>query len=98
MITPRRTRLVRADNLHQFRRAITGLSASSPAPLVVVPTRAAARLLMRGAPFIDAVTRDELYDRLHERLDSPPRRLTALERDVVAQAAARSAASRATEL
>jgi len=53
---------------------------------------------MRAAPSIDAVTRDELYDRLHARLDNPPRRLTPLERDVIAQAAARSAASRASEL
>jgi RecB family exonuclease len=53
---------------------------------------------MRCVACIDAVTRDELYDRLHARLDSPPRRLTALERDVMAQAAARRAASRTSEL
>jgi hypothetical protein len=53
---------------------------------------------MRRVACIDAVTRDELYDRLHARLDSPPRRLTALERDVMAQAAARRAASRTSEL
>src|SRR5262249_31374295 len=47
---------------------------------------------------VDGVTRDEMYDRLHARLESPPRRLTALERDVMAQAAARSAAARAGEL
>jgi len=57
-----------------------------------VPTRSAARLLGTG------VTRDELYDLLHARLSSPPRRLTALERDVMAQAAARAAAARAPEL
>jgi RecB family exonuclease len=68
------------------------------ASLVVVPTRSAARQLTRGLPSIEAVTRDELYDRLHARLDQPPRRLTALERDVMAQAAARSAASRFEEL
>jgi hypothetical protein len=67
-------------------------------PLVVVPTRAAGRQLMRRVACIDAVTRDELYDRLHARLDSPSRRLTALERDVMAQAAARRAASRNSEL
>jgi RecB family exonuclease len=39
------------------------------------------------------VTRDELYDLLHARLATPPRRLTALERDVIAQAAARDAAA-----
>ena len=130
MITPRRTRLVRVDNLQAFRRVISVLATSAltaenaenaepqkqnqepqhqnperrtpnaePAPpLVLVPTRAAARQLMRSVASIDAVTRDELYDRLHTRLDSPPRRLTALERDVMAQAAARRAASRTPEL
>ena len=53
---------------------------------------------MRFVGCVAAVTRDELYDRLHARLDSPPRRLTALERDVMAQAAARRAASRTSEL
>ena len=42
---------------------------------------------------VDAVTRDELYDRLHGRLADPPRRLSPLERDVMAQAAARAAAA-----
>src|SRR5262249_17398357 len=69
-----------------------------PSVLVVVPTRSAARQLMRAAPSIDAVTRDELYDRLCARLEDPPWRLTPLERDVMAQAAARSAASRTREL
>ncbi len=41
----------------------------------------------------DIVTRDELYDRLQQRLDPPPRSLSALERDVLAQASARAAAS-----
>ena len=40
----------------------------------------------------DIVTRDELYDRLHARLADPPRRLSPLERDVMAQASARAAA------
>jgi ATP-dependent helicase/nuclease subunit B len=66
--------------------------------LVVVPTRSAARQLMRGAPALEAVTRDELYDRLHARLANPSRRLTPLERDVMAQAAARTAASGTSEL
>jgi len=52
-----------------------------------VPTRTASRQL-GGAP---AVTRDELYDRLHARLANPPRRLSTIERDVIAQAAARAA-------
>ena len=52
-----------------------------------MPTRTASRQL-GGAP---AVTRDELYDRLHARLANPPRRLSTIERDVIAQAAARAA-------
>jgi RecB family exonuclease len=44
------------------------------------------------------VTRDELYDRLQARLADPPRRLTPLERDVMAQAAARATAARGHEL
>ena len=46
----------------------------------------------------DAVTRDEMYDRLQGRLADPPRRLTSLERDVMAQAAARATAARGQEL
>jgi RecB family exonuclease len=62
--------------------------------VIVVPTRGAARVLERAIGDVAAiVTRDELYDLLHSRLASPPRRLSALERDVIAQAAARSAAA-----
>ena len=89
MITPRTTRLVRVSDLHAFRQAITSLAGAG---VVVVPTRGAARLLGTG------VTRDELYDLLHARLANPPRRLTALERDVMAQTAARRAAEREPEL
>jgi ATP-dependent helicase/nuclease subunit B len=64
--------------------------------VIIVPTRSAGRLVERSID-AEAVTRDELYDRLHARLADPPRRLTALERDVMAQAAAR-AAKGATEL
>jgi RecB family exonuclease len=59
--------------------------------LIVVPTRGAARLLIRRVS-ADVVTRDEMYDRLHSRLPNPPRRLSPLERDVMAQAAARASA------
>src|SRR5207245_10109016 len=60
----------------------------------------------RSAAFDDAkkgdgpffVTRDELYDLLHARLANPPRRLTALERDVIAQAAARASAAKTPDL
>ena len=44
----------------------------------------------------DIVTRAEWYSRLHERLPAPPPRLTALERDVLAAAAARDAAGSGT--
>jgi len=93
VITPRRTRLVRVPDLQAFRSAIAALVQADS--LVVVPTRGSARQLAAlGVPGPHAVTRDELYDRLHARLTDPPRRLTALERDVVAQAAARAAAAR----
>jgi ATP-dependent helicase/nuclease subunit B len=82
---------VRVPDLHAFRSAMSALADDSS--LVVVPTRGAARQLQRGAARgCRAVTRDELYDALHARLADPPRRLTALERDVMAQAAARAAA------
>lgn len=68
-----------------------------PRTVVIVPTRGAARLLQRTV-HADVVTRDELYDRLHGRLAHPPRRLSPLERDVMAQAAARAAAARGSEL
>ncbi len=66
-------------------------------PVVVVPTRGAAHQLLRTlrqvhvSASLDAATRDQLYDRLHARLASPPARLTTFERDVIAQAAARAA-------
>src|SRR5262249_23186928 len=70
----------------------------TPNPLVVVPTRSAARQLTCAAPSIDAVTRDELYDRLCARLDDPPRRLTPLERDGIPHAPPPPPPSRAPEL
>jgi hypothetical protein len=69
----------------------------NPEPLIVVPTRGAARLLERSV-MADVVTRDEMYDRLHARLAEPPRRLTPLERDVMAQAAARASAAGVADL
>jgi ATP-dependent helicase/nuclease subunit B len=114
VITPRRTQLVRVPDLHAFRRAITSLTREAqansernnlesgtlnPGPIVVVvPTRGAARQLQAMLDGPDLVTRDELYDRLHGRLASPPRRLGAIERDVMAQAAARAAARVGAEL
>ena len=70
----------------------------SEAVAIVVPTRAAAAILARALGDVSkaetlVVTRDELYDLLHARLADPPRRLSALERDVIAQASARAAAA-----
>ena len=65
---------------------------------MIVPTRAAARQLQARLQSADCVTRDELYDRLHARLPNPPRRLTALEREVIAERAAREAAATVEEL
>ena len=83
----------------------------SPAPdvpsrLVVVPTRSAATTLRRTLDTFPAptdervrlVTRDELYDTLYARLTAPPRRLSAFERDAMAQAAALDAAREVGEL
>jgi RecB family exonuclease len=103
VITPRRTRLVRVADLHDFRRAIAALCAAPGEPehrLVVVPTRGAARTLARtlanhgveAERLPPLLTRDELYDALHARLASPPRRLGTFERDAIAQAAALEAA------
>jgi ATP-dependent helicase/nuclease subunit B len=66
----------------------------------VLPTSGAAQQLRRTLAHDrgELVTRDQLYDRFHERLTDPPRRLTALERDVIAQAAARAAAQRSEAL
>lgn len=114
MITPRRTRLIRVPDLHDFRRAIAALCATpaqSPASdlpprLVIVPTRGAGETLARtltGFGFADdalpaMVTRDQLYDALHLRLSAPPRRLSVFERDAMAQGAARAAAGEAGDL
>jgi RecB family exonuclease len=103
VITPRRTRLLRVPNLHAFRRTILAWQSAIRNPqsaIVVVPSSGAARQLRRSLSDDRArfATRDELYDRLHERLANPPRRLTALERDVIAQAAARSVARQSEPL
>jgi RecB family exonuclease len=97
VITPRRTRLVRVADLHEFRQVIRTLCADETrTSAVVVPTRGAATELSRTLAPADAapllLTRDQLYDQLHSRLLSPPRRLTVFERDAMAQAAAEQAA------
>ena len=110
MITPRRTRLIRAADLYQFRQAIRGLLVHDPAvrltsdtaSCVVVPTRAAGTALARTfsevgrAPLL--VTRDQLYDLLRSRLESAPRQLDAFDREAIAQAAAAVAARDARDL
>jgi len=105
VITPRHTRLVRVDDLHAFRRAIARLVNTSDVvpsvpsvPTVVVPSRSAARQIAHIDIPHDAVTRDELYERFHARLSAPPRRLGSLEREVVAQGAARHAAAAIDDL
>ena len=100
VITPRRTRLVRVPDLHAFRHAIVGLSlAGDPARCVAGrpgsdraarPVSSGGRCGRRCAGARD--TRRVLRS-LHARLDSPPRRLTAYDRDVMVQAAARDAAA-----
>jgi RecB family exonuclease len=80
--------------------------ADLPARIVVVPTRGAAATLARtltargipeqGVPAL--LTRDEIYDALHARLSSPRRRLSAFDRDAMAQAAAVEAAREAGDL
>jgi RecB family exonuclease len=124
VITPRRTRLLRAHDLRAFHRAIAETAcppdvARCRSCTVIVPTTAAAaelrvtleNLLMLGASgageasgalgainphrraiaLPDLVTRDEWYRRMHERLPSAPPLLSRLEREVLADAAARDA-------
>ena len=82
----------------------------SSARAVVVPTHAAAVFVASafrrtssdgsapGLVIPVVLTRDQLYDELHARLPQPPPRLSAFERDALAQAAARRAASSGAEL
>jgi RecB family exonuclease len=83
---------VRVPDLCAFRESIAAIAEEPRAPIVVVPTRSAARQLEAAGRPMTAVTRDELYDWFHRRLAGPPHRLTALERNVMASAAARAAA------
>ena len=93
MITRRQTRLIRVPNLHAFRRATRERATAHS--LLVVPSRAAGRQLQRSAApssRLRCVNRDELYEDLHARLPGAPRPLTPIERDVFAQASARTVA------
>ncbi|MDR1990823.1 MAG: PD-(D/E)XK nuclease family protein [Acidobacteriaceae bacterium] len=101
VITPRRTRLVRVLDLHQFRRTLADLAEdvafAGKTTLAVVPRQSAGRVFedtvirsRSGEPraSITFVTRGEMYEAFHRRLADPPRLLGAEERDVLAQAAA----------
>ena len=108
MITPRRTRLVRTADLHGFRAAIAALSRQLDArqardTVVLVPTRAAADQLRRTlveapggngpAPALPRLmTREDWYAALAERARPAVPLLSAVERYVLMQAAARKAA------
>ena len=98
--------LHRVAGLRAFRLALVGClrlddidAARSTA--VVVPSRSAAALFGRtieqrlapgqGAVLPDLVTRRELYDRLAERLETPPPLLPPLDREVLTEAAAHAA-------
>ena len=102
MITPRQTRLFRAEDLHEFQRIIRHLAAhEDPSILrgcgVIVPTAAAADQLRRtleDQPLI--LTRLEWYDIMHSRLLAPPPRLNDLEREVLLNGAARDATASGT--
>ncbi len=102
MITPRRTRLLRAAGLDGFRARLVDSvrsHAGDADSFVLVPTRAAGEQLRRllqarlGAAF-DAPpigTRGDLYGLLLARLHPEARTLSAFEREAVIAAAARDA-------
>ncbi|MCY4077695.1 MAG: hypothetical protein OXH04_19935, partial [Acidobacteria bacterium] len=105
MVTPRRTRLVRASTLPAFQGAIArAVADADPECAVLVPTRSAAAHLRRtlaaegaGGPggaspaSVRLLTRDAFYRHLHARLPAPPRLLADVERETLARAAARDA-------
>ena len=102
MITPRRTRLLRAAGLDGFRAHLAELVRVAPAgadSFVLVPTAAAGEQLRRTvrARLGDAVamppigTRAELYERLLARLSPDARTLSGFEREALIAAAAREA-------
>ncbi|MEP7309143.1 MAG: PD-(D/E)XK nuclease family protein [Acidobacteriota bacterium] len=98
MISPRRTRLVRVRHLPAFRQAILeSIRQADQSGVVIVPNAGAATQLRRmiarrqesSALELQHVTRQGLYDCLHERLADPPRRLTRYDREALVRAAAR---------
>ncbi|MDP2321185.1 MAG: PD-(D/E)XK nuclease family protein [Acidobacteriota bacterium] len=101
MITPRRTRLLRAAGLDGFRAQLAQLVRAAPAgadSFLLVPTAAAGEQLRRTlrARLGDAVamppigTRAELYERLLARMPDA-RTLSGFEREALIAAAAREA-------
>ena len=105
MITPRRTRPLRAPDLQSFQLAIVHSLSAAPAGAsspddraVLVPSEAAAVELGRtiteltdGAPTARLLTRTAWYARLHARLPAAPSRLSNAEREVLLGDAAREA-------
>jgi len=102
VITPRRTRLLRAADLAGFRAQIVeivrGLTFGGDT-FVLVPTRAAGEQLRRtlqarlGTSAVEPAigTRGDLYDLLTARVRSDARMLSAFEREALVAAAAREA-------
>ena len=101
-VTPRRTRLLRAQNLQSFQTAIvdaiTGPSQAEPeSGAVIVPSRSAAtqlrytiEALTNSSEQIPALlTRSEWYARLHQRLPGSPPALSDCEREFLLSEAAR---------
>jgi RecB family exonuclease len=107
VITPRRTRLLRAPDLLGFRSHLVELArdldpAAAADTFVLVPTRAAGEQLRRTLegrlipPGIDRLfphigTRSDLYDLLSSRLEGRGRTLSGFEREALLGAAAREA-------
>lgn len=105
MITPRRTRLLRAPDLSGFRSHLVELAgaldaAAAADTFVIVPTRAAAEQLRRtfaarglspASPLPHIGTRSDFYDLLASRLEQRPRMLSPFEREALLGAAARDA-------
>ncbi len=99
MITPRRTRLLRAADLAGFRAHLAAIAREGGDAFVVVPTQAAGEQLRRtlrtrlGTGPVDLVigTRADLHDRLLSRLRPDARMLSGFEREALVAAAARDA-------
>ena len=101
MITPRRTRLLRAPTLQSFQHAIAEALRSDADGLatcaVLVPSRAAAEQLRRtlkrlapdAAEAAELLTREGWYRRMHARLGDVPAMLSGAQREALLADAAR---------